>query len=81
MTPRWKPHVEREWYDVLMKQPDPHHGRRTRDIIAAEEGVTTPNESNRDPYERLDDLMVVVEALCPKYPEREPFTGTEVFRL
>lgn len=64
-----------------MKQPDPKQGNRPRDIIAAEGGVTAPIESARDPYERLDDLMVVIEALCPKYPERESFTGNEVFRL
>ena len=64
-----------------MKQPDPNHGSRPKDIIAAEGGVTTPIESDRDPYERLDDLMVVLEALCPIYPDREPFRGTEVFLL
>ena len=32
-------------------------------------------ESDRDPYETLDDLMTVVEALCPEWPRREPFTG------
>ena len=64
-----------------MKQPDSHHSGPPYDIIAADGGVTMPIESDRDPYERLDDLMVVVEALCPRYPDREPFTGTEVFRL
>jgi hypothetical protein len=64
-----------------MKRPDPQHVMHPRDIISGGGGVTTPIESDRDPYERLDDLMVVVEALCPRYPEREPFTGTEVFKL
>jgi hypothetical protein len=64
-----------------MKRPDTQSENRARDIIAGEGGVTTPIESDRDPYERLDDLMVVMEALCPRYPEREPFLGTEVFRL
>jgi hypothetical protein len=59
-----------------MKRPDP-----IRDVIVAEGGVTMPLESGSDPYERLDDLMVVLEALCPRYPEREPFTGMEVFKL
>lgn len=27
----------------------------------------------RDPYEALDDLMVVVEALCPRWPMRGIF--------
>jgi len=64
-----------------MKPTDPKQSSAPRDIIAAEGGVTAPIESARDPYERLDDLMVVIEALCPRYPEREPFTGDEIFRL
>ena len=64
-----------------MKQPETRFGSREQHIIAAEGGVTTPIESDRDPYERLDDLMVVLEALCPGYPEREPFTGKEIFLL
>jgi hypothetical protein len=64
-----------------MKRPDPQNGSHPRDIIAAEGGLTMPIVSDRDPYERLDDLMVVVESLCPRYPEREIFTGTEVFLL
>ena len=43
--------------------------------------MTVPVESDRDPYERLDDLMTVVEALCPTWPTREPFTGAEEFKL
>ncbi len=39
--------------------------------------------NNRDPFEALDDLMQVVEALCPRWPERESFgdTAASVFKL
>jgi hypothetical protein len=53
----------------------PHH------LLAAEGGVVAPIASERDPYEVLDDLMTVVEALCPTWPERAPFTGNEKFKL
>lgn len=29
----------------------------------------------KDPYDELDHLMAVVEALCPVWPPRNPFTG------
>jgi hypothetical protein len=36
-------------------------------------GVNLPHATEDDPYRVLDDLMVVVEALCPEWPERELF--------
>jgi len=30
-------------------------------------------EDSRNPFEVLDDLMHVIEALCPTYPERDTF--------
>jgi hypothetical protein len=41
--------------------------------LAEEGGVRTAPASDRDPYEVLDDLMVVVEALCPRWPARDTF--------
>lgn len=40
--------------------------------IVAEGGVPFIASQGRDPFEALDDLMVVVEALCPVWPLREP---------
>ena len=37
-------------------------------------------QAQRDPYAALDDLMCVIEALCPKWPERPTFEGS-TFRL
>jgi hypothetical protein len=42
--------------------------------LAAEGGVTITVTDARDPYEVLDDLMVVVEALCPIWPARDVIT-------
>lgn len=45
----------------------------TEHFFAGDGGITTPVNSERDPFEVLDDLMVVVEALCPAWPQRETF--------
>jgi hypothetical protein len=39
--------------------------------FVAEGGVPYTPDLSRDPFEALDDLMAVVEALCPKWPPRE----------
>jgi hypothetical protein len=41
--------------------------------LAAEGGVTAAPAGTGDPYKALDDLMVAVEALCPKWPPRSTF--------
>jgi hypothetical protein len=42
-------------------------------IFAAEGGIPIEVASVSDPYTALDDLMYVVEALCPVWPERGTF--------
>ena len=37
--------------------------------------------TNRDPFEALDDLMTVIEALCPVWPSREIFSSTDQFLI
>jgi hypothetical protein len=44
-------------------------------------GFYMPAAPVKDPYEALDDLMAVVEALCPVWPQREGFTGMEQMLL
>jgi hypothetical protein len=39
-------------------------------------GVVGNVHSQREPYEVLDDLMAVVEALCPTWPSRGGFVST-----
>jgi hypothetical protein len=41
--------------------------------LAAEGGLEAPARHDEDPYRALDDLMAAVEALCPVWPQREPF--------
>ena len=49
--------------------------------LAAEGGVAARPASERDAYDMLDDLMVVVEALCPVWPNRTPSITEADFRL
>jgi len=44
-------------------------------------GVSSPTADSRNPFEVLDDLMQVVEALCPTWPPRELFPDTAAFKL
>lgn len=51
-------------------------------LLVAEGGMPpAPLARERDPYEVLDDLMVVVEALCPRWPPREPFKAEGIWLL
>ena len=51
-------------------------------VFTAHAGVpATPIESERDPFVALDELMVVVEALCPVWPDRPTFEGSTRFLL
>jgi hypothetical protein len=42
--------------------------------FAADAGTSALPHSDRDPFEALDDLMTVVEALCPRWPQRAVFS-------
>lgn len=52
-----------------------------RDLLVADGGIRVPVQPMRDPFEALDDLMVVVEALCPTWPSRESFGAMPDLRL
>jgi hypothetical protein len=52
-----------------------------RDPLVAAGGIRAPVHPMRDPFEALDDLMVVVEALCPTWPWRESFGTMPDLRL
>lgn len=43
--------------------------------LVADGGIAVPAPAPADPYRALDELMVVVEALCPVWPTRETFEG------
>jgi len=40
-----------------------------------------PSTAVTDPFRALDDLMAVVEALCPRWPARPALTQTQGWRL
>jgi hypothetical protein len=45
-------------------------------------GVThVPTVTDRDPFEILDDLMMVIEALCPVWPNREIFSSDDLYLI
>jgi hypothetical protein len=46
-----------------------------------EYGIVATVTSEREPYEALDDLMSVIEALCPRWPPREISSGLGKFLL
>lgn len=49
--------------------------------LAHNAGVSTAPRDTRDPFAALDDLMVVVDALCPRWPARSTAAGPGLFRL
>jgi hypothetical protein len=49
--------------------------------LAGSGGVVVISRSEREPYEALDDLMSVVEALCPIWPVRGTFRDAGKFLL
>ena len=50
-------------------------------LLVSEGGNVNLLPDLRDPFEALDDLMHVVEALCPAYPAREIFSNSAIFKL
>ena len=42
--------------------------------ILAAGGLELAPSRTSDPFSELDDLMVVIESLCPQWPARESFT-------
>jgi hypothetical protein len=47
----------------------------------AESAASYSSSTDRDPYEILDELMIVVEVLSPEWPARELSTVGSCFRL
>lgn len=54
---------------------------KSTEHFVAEGGIVTPPSTERDPFEVLDDLMVVIEALCPVWPPRKTFEKARQLRL
>lgn len=54
-----------------MRSPDPRRREEQRHVLAAAGGAPRTPIPAGDPYQALDDLMAVVEALCPVWPPRQ----------
>jgi len=50
-------------------------------LIAGSGGPAIDVIDTRDPYEILDDLMCVVEELCPEWPDRPGFSTSGTWLL
>jgi hypothetical protein len=55
--------------------------RADRPRLALDPEVATAPPESRDPFEALDELMAVIDALCPRWPDRDPVTGPGSFKL
>ena len=64
-------------------QPNPDVDARLEPstVLVADGGAPAVSTVCRDPYEALDDLMMLVEALCPSWPPREGFGSMDNLRL
>jgi hypothetical protein len=50
-------------------------------LLSRDAGVVASPPDSRDPFAALDDLMLVIEALCPRWPPRHTVIGRGSFRL
>lgn len=44
--------------------------------LAGDGGLRAFARDEEDPFRQLDDLMAVVEALCPVWPQRDAFVNS-----
>jgi hypothetical protein len=59
-----------------------HRSADAGNYLRGDGGIThVPAATSRDPFEALDDLMTVIEALCPVWPNREIFSSTDRFLI
>lgn len=50
--------------------------------FVADGGIAhAPATNSGDPFEALDDLMTVIEVLCPVWPSRGIFSSTDQFLI
>ena len=56
--------------------------KKSNDVpLAADGGLIREPPPPADPFQALDDLMAVIEELCPVWPERATFTKESHNRL
>lgn len=49
--------------------------------LAAEAGLSAPPPAGEDPWRTFEEVMAVVEALCPEWPQRPTFPQDAKFLL
>jgi len=49
--------------------------------FAAEGGLESRPSEATDPFKRLDELMAIIEASCPTWPEHQCFTAQGQWRM
>ena len=64
-----------------MREVDRKPASESPTLLVASSGIVAAVTSEREPYEALDDLMSVIEALCPRWPRREISSGKGKFLL
>ena len=50
-------------------------------LLVSAGGISESPADSRSPFEVLDDLMQVIESLCPTYPQRDTFPDGAIFKL
>jgi hypothetical protein len=64
-----------------MREVDRKSASGSPTLLVGSGGIVAAVTSEREPYEALDDLMSVIEALCPRWPPREISSGVGKFLL
>jgi hypothetical protein len=59
-----------------MNSREPEPAAHTPEVARA-----LPTPAIDDPFAALDDLMCVIEALCPTWPQRPPSTNMNIMVL
>lgn len=83
MAPRWTSQKSANIFVSSAGNPYSmtYSAKSTEQPFAADGGIGRVRKREQDPFRALDDLMVVVEALCPAWPQRKPFESTDEMRL
>ncbi|MGH8175599.1 MAG: hypothetical protein ACREV5_04985 [Steroidobacter sp.] len=55
--------------------------KHTDYLIVGDGGLPAEVNDVEDPFAALDDLMALIEILCPTWPAREPFAEASRFLL
>ena len=63
-----------------MKKVELHRSKVTQPVAGTAVINNLPGNT-QDPYEQLADLMMVIEELCPQWPQRKTFKDSDIYLL